>query len=86
MVNLRYVGDVFLVEVVEGAGGERAVAGQLVPKTQYSMAAEDAADRPLRDPRKRRQPTRPRPQRPPRPQHLFFHRRAGASRGTTRPR
>ena len=49
--------------------GFEGLAGQRVafPQTQYPVAAEDAADRPLRHPRKRRQPSGPRPQPPPRP-------------------
>ena len=68
--------------------GLQRLAGQRVafPQTQHPVAAEDAADRPLRHPRKRRQPARPRPQHPPRPQHQLFHRRAGTHGGTFRPR
>ena len=64
--------------VLRGSPVERAAS----PKTRHPMTAEDAADRPLRHPRKHRQPTRPRPQRPPHPQHLFLHRRADGTYGT----
>jgi len=66
----------------EGFAGQRVA----FPQTRHPVAAEDVADRPLRHPRKHRQPSGPRPQQPPRSQHPLFHRRAGTHGGTLQPR